>query len=143
MKRILICCLCVSVVLLTLFALSIQRPLIRSSDYVAIARNTNGTSYVTVVYQPLLMPHRIHVNLPESPDTNYQWFGIDLDLRVVGACNTTHRRFPGILFIDPKPTGSLGIGLLDPKIEDRWTVSLLPNKTSFSNSWLMVELQRQ
>ena len=138
MRKVAIGCLCVLAILCGV-ALYQERPIIPSGAYVAVATNTNGTSYLTRVYRPILMPRRLFINVPDVPDARYTWFGVDLGFNVVGAANWPRRRFPGLPYVSRSP-GSLGVGLLDGKIEDKWTVAFTPAGIAFSNAWLTVRV---
>jgi hypothetical protein len=127
--------------LVAAFALYQERPIVPTGRYVALVTGTNGTTYPARVYCPVMMPNRLIVNAPGVPDTRYNWFGIDLGFKVVGAGNRPHRRFPGLLYVS-HGMGSMGVGILDPKIEDVWTVTFNPATIAFSNAWLNIRLAK-
>ena len=118
-----------------------ERPIIRSHEYSALVAHTNGTAYAATVFRPILMPDRLLVNVPGVTDARYNWFGVDLACKVVGAGYQPHRRFPGLLYVC-RGMDSIGVGILDSKIEDEWTVEFSPSSIAFSNTWLSVRLEK-
>ena len=141
MKRIIAIVISCAFVILVGLSLYHKRPIFRSDSFTASATNTNGNSYAVTVYKPILQPNRLHINIPEVENALYRWFAIDLNLKFVGIGNCPRKRLPGIYLVQ-NDMGSMGVGLLNPKIEDKWAVAFTPTDISFSNSWLNVKIRK-
>ena len=139
-RRLTIGCLCV-LALVAGAVLYDERPIFPTGKYVALVTSTNGTKYAATVYRPVMMPNRLVVHAPGVADARYNWFGIDLGFKVVGAGNRPRRRFPGLLYVS-HGMGAMGVGILDPKIEDDWKVVFTASSIAFSNAWLRVQLEK-
>lgn len=140
-RKLIICALCV-LALVAGFILYFVRPIFPTGNYVALVTSTNRTTYAASVYRPLMMPQWLIVNVPDVPESLYPWFGVDLENNKVGAGIFPRRRFPGLLYVS-RIWGTLGIGILDPKIEDDWKVAFMASGVAFSNAWLRVQLDRK
>jgi len=115
-----------------------ERPLY-SSRKTVVEATIDGSPVAAHAYSVLFMPQRTYINIPASSNFIYRWYGINWDHDLVGVTRP-YERIRGILTVNK--SGPIGIGLLNPKIEDKWIVQTESEGMAFSNASIAVRVSR-
>ena len=119
----------------------IETPLHTTSTVIIETSTRDGGLLDGYAYSAFRMPDRTYIHIPSLTNSLYQWFAIDWKWNIIGAGRHPYHRLPGLLTVNKG--SSVGIGLLDAKIEDTWTVHTNINYMAFSNAWLSVKVTRK
>ena len=117
-----------------------ERPLLKTDD-VTIHASISGTPVPAQAYSVAFVPMRTYVNIPSLTNALYAWFGINWEHNLVGASGRPYERIPRIRTVNK--AGPIGVELRNPKIEDQWIVDARPNRLTFSNATIIVQVERQ
>jgi len=117
-------------------ALRTVAPLVRATGFAAVCRTSDGSLLPVTVYRGLGLPDRVFLFIPA--EERYRWFTVDFRYSLVAAHNRPRTTF-GITYA--RTDQSVGIDLLDLKIEDTWEVAFHPRLVNFKNRRLDISLE--
>jgi hypothetical protein len=115
-----------------------ERPLYASRS-ATVEATIDGVPVAAHAYSALFVHQRTYIHIPRASNFIYRWYGINWDQNLVGTTRP-YERIPGILTVNK--SGPIGIGLLNPKIEDRWNVQSEKDRMTFSNATIAVRVLR-
>jgi len=119
----------------------IETPLYKTSSVRIEAYTRDVGQQDGYAYSAFSMPNRTYIHIPSVTNSLYRWFAVDWKWNIIGAGRQPYQRLPGLLTVNKG--SSVGIGLLDAKIEDTWAVHTNINYMAFSNAWLTVKVTRK
>ncbi len=128
------------IVLAVLYLLWYAPPLIETHAATVSYSSSGQVHNDAIVYRPLFMPSRYYIRLSTVPRDEYHWFAVDFSRRTASLASPIFLQFGEPFIHRDMP---IGVSLTNPKVEDRWTVSLTATNAIFSNGALFVSLTKK
>ena len=139
-KKIIIICTAIAALFL-LAAIKYVAPLIPTDELRVTYECEGKTNDDTRVFVPLFASGVYYINLPQSVSAIYRWFLIKERYKSVSVPNAPREQESKLRYVHRDQI--LGVDLLDPKIQDKWTVGFRDTTINFSNGKLTVKAEKR
>ena len=138
-KAIIIC-----TAVLAIFAIAVisyAPPLIQTSALNVTYECEGRTNNDACVFTPLLVSGVYYIHLPQSAEQLYRWFLIKDRQEFVAVPTAIWERGHSLRYVHRDQI--MGVGLLDPKIEDKWFVEFKDKTITFSNGRMTIKVEKR
>jgi hypothetical protein len=140
MKKIIMICTAIAAIFL-LAAIKYVAPLIPTNELRVTYECEGKMNDDTRVFAPLFASGVYYINLPQSASLTYRWFLIKEPYKSVSVPNVPRGQESKMRYVHRDQI--LGVELLDPKIQDKWTVAFRDKSINFSNGKLTVTVEKR